>query len=77
MAAGVAVVAALLAVFLEGMGGSAALAVCGGGCADGEARFPGACGEAVVGVGGVGVKGVWVIQPLDGLGDAAEGVGLF
>ena len=77
MAAVVAVVAALLAVCFEGMGGSAALAVSGGGCVGGEARLPGACGEAVVGIGGVGVKGVWVIQPLDGLSDAAEGIGLF
>ena len=76
MAAVFAVVAVLLAVLLEGMGGSAALAVCGSGFGCGEARLPGACGEVGVGIGGVGVKGVWVIQPLDGLGDAAEGVGL-
>ena len=37
MATTFAVVAALLAVCFEGMGGSAALAVCGGGCAGGEA----------------------------------------
>ena len=77
MAVVVAVVAALLAVLLEGMGGSAALAVCGSGCAGGEARLPGVCSEAVVGVGSISIKGVWVIQPLDGPGDVAEGIGLF